>query len=392
MPNHMSYKSSLISLSVLLFTLGGVQSAMAQSSQSMAVLNIEGEGVKAETAETLTSLVRGEAQQIAKYQVVNATPINLSEVVLLLGCDASSVECLSLAADQLSVNTLVYGKFIKEDAGYRLKLSIFDATSVKITHRMQKVIPANGDLVFDARQEIESFFGQIKKEQVAAKLTISSNVRGAQVLLNGEPSGTTPLQQLLVDPGTYKIQVKKDGFTEWSAELELGERSNMKLRAPLKPLPKEVTNPTTTSQSSTTSTQTTVVSDTSVQNGNTGGGIGEDLNVRARRDGVNVGAVSLISVGGVALIGSAITAVRMNQLSQELTDQANRGELSVEDREDGINRGLTLQRTHRVLLGAGAAMAVIGGVWLAVDLGKRKDANAVTLKFSPTGVQGVVRW
>lgn len=393
-----------LSLCLSLACAGGLlleaEPVLAQQAKSIAVLNIEGDGVDRDTADTLSAVVRNEAQQIAQYQVVNSTSINLSEVVVLLGCDVSNVECLVQAADQLDANMLVYGLIIQEQDAYRLRLAIFDANLLKITYRMQKVIPSSDDLVFEARQEIETFFQGVKKEQVAARLTLSSNVRGAQVLLDGEPIGNTPLEQQAITPGSYKIEVKKEGFTSWSAEMEFGERAQVKLRAPLKPLPKDVaSNQTnTTGQGGTSSTVVTTVPDNASgqRRGGTGGGIGEDLDVRSQRSGVNIGAVSLVSIGGVGLIASGITALRMNQLSEDLTARAQRGELTVSEREDGIEKGLALQRTHRVLLGVGAVAVAAGGIWLLVDRSSSRETNvtlkAVGVEVSTTSVQGVVRW
>lgn len=362
----------------------------AQSTRAMAVLNIEGDGVSRDTADTLSAVVRSEAQQIVKYQVVNSTPINLSEVVVLLGCNVTDIDCLNQASEQLDASVLVYGSITKEGSDYRLRLAIFDSESSTITHRMQEVIKGSGDLVFDAREEIEEFFQEIRLEQIAAKLTISSNVRGASIFLNGEPSGTTPLDDFAVPPGTYKIEVKKKGFTEWSAEMELGERASMKLRAPLKPLP--ATSLVTTPQT----TEKTVVTSNPTRKTGAGGGIGEDLDVRKRRKGVNVGAVSLLAVGAVSMAASGVVAVQMNQLSDDLDARAKQGTLTPSERDDGIARGLNLQRTHRVLLGLGAASAVVGGVWLLTDVSKKKESGVASrelrLHLSPSQVGASVRW
>lgn len=386
--------------------MGGVlapRTVLAQQAKSIAVLNIEGEGVDRDTADTLSSVVRNEAQQIAQYQVVNATSINLSEVVVLLGCDVSNIDCLVQAAEQLDATMLVYGRIIKEQGSYRLRLAIFDANLLKITYRMQKVIPFSDDLVFEARQEIETFFQGVKKEQTAARLTLSSNVRGAQVLLDGEPIGITPLEQQAISPGSYKLEVQKEGFTSWSVEMEFAERDQIKLRASLKPLPRDTVagqdDGTGKGDGGAAAVVTTVPDATTEQQarrGGTGGGIGEDLDVRSQRNGVNVGAVSLVSIGGVGLIASGITALRMNRLSEDLTARAQRGELSVSERNEGVERGLALQRTHRVLLGVGAVAVAAGGIWLLVDRPSR-DEEVVTFKslgveLSPSSIQGVVRW
>ena len=356
---------------------------------SMAVLNIEGEGVDRDTADALSAVVRSEAQQIAEYQVVNASPINLSEVVMLLDCDASSTACLRKAAEQLDARVLIYGTMFKEKSGYRLELAIFDAPSGETTHRMRRALPGQ-DLVFESRQEIEAFFSEVRQDQIAAKLSIASNVRGATVTLNGVPSGTTPLEALKIPPGPYAIEVSKPGFESWTLEVELGESATTTLRATLDPAPGEQGEATAaTSQdldATTTSRQTDPLAP------RVGGGVGEELDVRRRRDGVNLGAISLLSVGGVSLAASSIAAVRMNRLSDELTADARAGRLTPSEREAGIERGLALQRAHRVLLGLGAASALGGAVWLIVDVSREREPGAVSLSVSPFGVSATCAW
>lgn len=376
----------LASLVVAMMVLASASSAWAQGTRAMAVLNIEGQGgVSRDTADTLSAVVRNEAQQIVTYQVINATPINLSEVVMVLGCDVTSTPCLQQAAQQLDAKILIYGSLKREAQRYLLKLEIFDAQSGQVTHRMQEVIGKDDDLVFVSRQEIEKFFKQIRQDQIAAKLTITSNVRGATVLLNGEPVGTTPLEKTGIAPGSYTITVRMEGFTDWSAEMELGEKADMKLRAPLQKKPAAITPPGETNGA------------VASGGGNTGSSptLGDGVEIETPRRGVNVGAISLLAVGGVALGASGLTAMRMNALSRQLTQQVNDGSISEQEREDGIKRGYNLQFTHRLLLGAGALSAAAGVVWLLVDdaePGPNERATRWQLGVSPTGVTGRVQW
>ena len=53
-------------------------------------------------------------------------------------------------------------------------------------------------------------------EATAAVLTVSSDVAGAEVYVNGRPVGTTPISDLEVPAGSVDIQVKKDGYRDGS--------------------------------------------------------------------------------------------------------------------------------------------------------------------------------
>jgi hypothetical protein len=58
-----------------------------------------------------------------------------------------------------------------------------------------------------------------KLTAVAAVLSVTSDVPGAQVLLNGRPIGTVPLNDVEVPPGPAEVAVIKDGFKEESQKI-----------------------------------------------------------------------------------------------------------------------------------------------------------------------------
>lgn len=59
----------------------------------------------------------------------------------------------------------------------------------------------------------------VSLEASQAVLTVSADVAGAQVFINGRLAGTAPLIELEVPPGNLEIQVKKDGFYDGSQTL-----------------------------------------------------------------------------------------------------------------------------------------------------------------------------
>ncbi|MBK7863884.1 MAG: PEGA domain-containing protein [Archangiaceae bacterium] len=59
----------------------------------------------------------------------------------------------------------------------------------------------------------------VSLEAVSAVLTVSSDVAGAQVFVNGRLAGTAPLIELEVPPGSLEVAVKKDGYHDGSQVL-----------------------------------------------------------------------------------------------------------------------------------------------------------------------------
>lgn len=60
---------------------------------------------------------------------------------------------------------------------------------------------------------------EAKLTAVSAVLSVTSDVPGAQVLLNGRSIGTVPLNEVEVPPGPAEIAVIKDGFKEESQKI-----------------------------------------------------------------------------------------------------------------------------------------------------------------------------
>lgn len=65
-------------------------------------------------------------------------------------------------------------------------------------------------------------------------LALSSNPKAAKVYINGELKGVTDLN-LTLPPGTYSVEIKKDGYTNWSKDLQLRGEIVMSLDAMLFP-------------------------------------------------------------------------------------------------------------------------------------------------------------
>jgi hypothetical protein len=197
----------LVGIVGFMATIAAPAQGIAQESRATAVLNVEAEGADKQLTATLTSILRNEAQQLQGYRVVNKAAINLSEIIVVLGCEASSAQCLTQAAQQLNATTLIYGNLTRDGADWRLKVEIFDAEQQRITYRLQSTIAGKDDLVVAYRSEIERFMRSVREQKDAPKLVINSNVRGAKVKINGEPVGTTPFEREGLKVGMVDLEV-----------------------------------------------------------------------------------------------------------------------------------------------------------------------------------------
>jgi hypothetical protein len=76
----------------------------------------------------------------------------------------------------------------------------------------------------------------VSLEAVAGVVSIQSDVANANVFVDGEPYGQTPLRDLLLLPGPHEILVKKDGFQEETSKLVVKAGKEDHVRLSLKPV------------------------------------------------------------------------------------------------------------------------------------------------------------
>ena len=71
-----------------------------------------------------------------------------------------------------------------------------------------------------------------------ATLGVECNEAGAEILVDGEPAGTTPLPEpLLLDTGDHRITLRKDGFDSREELITLASRDTQSIKVELQATP-----------------------------------------------------------------------------------------------------------------------------------------------------------
>jgi hypothetical protein len=363
---------------------GFAEPAAAQDSDKVdvAVLNLEGENVDEQLLKTLTAVLRNEAQKRDDYDV-NQSSINLSEVLVVLGCGTPNPTCLKQAAEQVEAEVLVYGSVEKKDGRYEVEVEVFEASQKEITQRVVRTLKT-GDPVVEFRRQVRRLFTEDSAED-ETRVQIGSNVEGAKIRIRDTVVGTTPLERKGLPPGRYKIEVFKDGYSTWKATIQLEEGSDIRLWAPLD----EKASP-----------QAGTDTDTSV-----GGGSNSDVSVgrssppKYVTSKTNWGAWSAVGVGGLSLAGSGVMALLMNNTQTDLEnhyDEAGTFDDAAaweRRRNELIDQGESYELAHRVLLGVGAVSLTTGVVWLLLDDSSGgESARAIDVHVGPRGASATFRW
>lgn len=352
---------------VVLFTLLVATPAWAEQ-LSAGILNLEGKGVDNQLVETLSSIVRNEAQQVEKYQVVNKYAINLQDMLIVLNCSADSVACMKQVAEQVNARVLIYGNIEKSGGTFQIALSIFDSQTGRTLNKLNKTISDTDDPVVAFRQEIESFFAR-EKGLATTRVQIGSPVSNAEVYMEDTFIGNVPLERKGLPPGKYSIRVQHPNYEPWTQVLELKEGADISLWADLVKKPQQ--GPKT---STTVTTQNEVKQDVVTETD----GVGT----------INWGAWSAVGVGGLALAGSGIFAVLMGNVEQDISDESRAG-ITETRYNELVDRGETYETAHRVLLGVGAVSLIGGVTWLILSPDSGGNAS---LGFTGSQVVGTFKW
>jgi formylglycine-generating enzyme required for sulfatase activity len=77
------------------------------------------------------------------------------------------------------------------------------------------------------------------KEKNELALNFISNPSGAEIFIENKFQGKTPLEKVLLDPGSYSVKIVKEGYKEKVQTINLSENSSKKIEVSLEKLPPE---------------------------------------------------------------------------------------------------------------------------------------------------------
>jgi PKD repeat protein/uncharacterized protein (UPF0548 family) len=74
---------------------------------------------------------------------------------------------------------------------------------------------------------------QVILQQQYGSISVSSAPASAKIYLDGNDKGITPATLTDLEPGSYKVEVKKEGYTDWSETVDVGSDKEVSLNAVL---------------------------------------------------------------------------------------------------------------------------------------------------------------
>ena len=215
------YRTSLFSVIAILWLLTPT-STPAQQAESLAILDLEGRGISAIEAASLTDRLRTALVRIGGVTVVERGQMEQilgEQDFQLTGC--TSNECAVEMGQLLGVTKMVAGSIGKVGSTFSIDIRTVDVQSGRITHSLWR----------DYRGEIDGLLGimpEVAGELVnaltaaepppleaptPASIAIITQPPGAAVALDGQDTGTTPLDSAELEPDrSHAISINLDGY------------------------------------------------------------------------------------------------------------------------------------------------------------------------------------
>lgn len=317
-----------VSLFVLLCMLPSV--AMADS----ALVVVSGGKPK---DQTLVATAAREALESAQWKPIDykLPPERVAEVARCASVTDTNPRCVSSLLDEVGADRLILLS-ISDEQKDRVRSRIVSGSIVRrgaeALAGMQRHCEGCRDdqLADEVRVLIASMIRDARARVAPASLVVRSKPEGAHVILDARRVGATPFDSQ-VYAGKHTLRVEKDGYPTFSREIDIADGQRLEIDASLdRGKPRDSGQPQIGSQ-----------------HGNTG----ESPNATTRSEPQrrSIAPWLLIGGGGAAMItGGVLIALDEDQVQ---------GGTSVPRYNDRAPGGIVLAAT-------GAAVAVVGGVWL----------------------------
>ena len=183
----------------------------AQASR-VTVFLLEADEASQTQAGALYNALRTQVQLHPSYTLNDIPTQTLEETLRNYGCAELDLICSEMIGDTLGSELLLHGSLQQGSNGERrVRLILWDARSAQTMQSVEHTL-RDRDRAFDTHIAI---LGRSVLYGAEGMLTITSTPPGAQVRVNGEPRGSTPLEIRDLRLGLYAVELALDGHGTW---------------------------------------------------------------------------------------------------------------------------------------------------------------------------------
>lgn len=361
----------------ILFALMGIfmpATALAQASEErldVAVFELDGEGIDDDLAETLTAVLRQEAQQHAGYSLVNPASLQRHEVALIVGCDPQQVECLREMAQYVDGQVLIFGEVRPVAGGLLIAVDILHVERGTDPIRVERVIDDAGDPVIAFQREVEGVFRSLV-DLGETHLIVRAPQEDMAIRLEDITIGYGQVERRGLPPGVYRITVGEVGAALWEGDVELTPGRLVEITPVIEEQDQD--DAVLSSDDDDTVVAEMHLEETPVPMPPDGPRAAFAVDERDRQS--NLGAYSLMTVGLVSLGGSALMAYLMGTIEETIASENEAGTMTLRRYEDLNSRGRSYETGHYVLLSVGVASLAVGTGWVLWNYRRERSLRA----------------
>jgi hypothetical protein len=194
-----------------LFVLMLASNALAATDVSVAVLGLEPVDVPEPLAQQLTDALRQRAASTGGVRMVQGK--DLIEVKMVFGCDGELPACMAQAGKTLGAEKLLYGSVKKgpSKTSVTVALKLLDVKTAVVEKFVNDTVPKRELAGSNANAAAGKWFGQLLEVEAKPTLTVTSDPTGANVSVDGQSYGRTPLTLRDLPAGSHTVVVTMAG-------------------------------------------------------------------------------------------------------------------------------------------------------------------------------------
>lgn len=209
---------------------GAALPANAQVTRRVLVAPLQGD--PSLNDEVLTGLHALFVEELDKLDHVDIQELNM-RALQVVGVCVGKPSCLGRKLARLGATHFIMGRARRpEGGGFELQLSLHKTPRGEQINKVTQLIKGKGrELEKQARHAALSL---LNPEDLTGLLSVTVNVRGADILVDGKRRGRSPLNGAIrnVLEGRRTVEVRKKGYQDFTADvdIELGEETPLDVR------------------------------------------------------------------------------------------------------------------------------------------------------------------
>ena len=206
--------SSLLGLIVV----GQASAQETQSLMKIAVLDLGDKGVGGQVVSLVPSVITHQLSTYGLFDVLSREEIRKmlshEQDKMLMGCDDAS--CMAEIGGALGAEALVTGDLGKVGDKILINLQLIDIRNAKVIKRNSREVTGGpGQLLDEVRVATHGLVEGLLKA-ASGKLLFSVSEEGADISVDGNVVGVSPMPSMALPAGPHDVRVKKGGFVSWA--------------------------------------------------------------------------------------------------------------------------------------------------------------------------------